>query len=132
MRKLETTSHMGAHAESQFISFALESGWEVAHPFLKAVAYDSLIRRDPKERWETVQIKRAYYATKTNMKNRHLEVGLRRRSGVGSKLHAYKEGDFDWLFCYHEDGRWFMPWDLIKGRRSSMLIGSSRYDLWKV
>jgi hypothetical protein len=27
---------------------------------------------------------------------------------------------------------WMMPWDLVKGRRSCIQIGSPRYDLWKV
>lgn len=134
MKRKQTTSHMGALAESQFISFALESGWEVAHPFLKAVAYDSLIRRDPKEPWETVQIKRAYYAVKTGSKKKTLEVGFRRgkAAAAGSSKKIYKDGDFDWLFCYHEDGRWFFPWDMLRGRRSSILVGSKRYDLWRV
>jgi hypothetical protein len=129
MRSKET-SYVGAHAESQFIAFALENGWEVAHPFIKSAPYDSLIRRDPNEPWETVQIKRAYYAQSSTRRKKCLEVGLRRNRDIKRK--AYKDGDFDWLFCYHEDGRWFFPWDMVKGRRSCIQIGSPRYDLWKV
>jgi hypothetical protein len=121
---------MGAHAEAQFISYALEQGWEVAHPFIKTVAYDALIKRDPNEPWETVQIKRAYYVKSSTRKNKCLEVGLRRNRDV--RRRAYKDGDFDWLFCYHEEARWMFPWDKIKGRRSCIQIGSPRYDLWKV
>ena len=133
MRKKDSTIHGGAHAEAQFISFALDQKWEVAHPFIKAAAYDALIRRSPEVPWETVQVKRAYYVTKTGMKNRYLEVGLRRSKSYGNqRMQCYKDGDFDWLFVFHEDGTWMLPWDLVRGRRSSMLIGSSRFDLWKV
>jgi hypothetical protein len=54
------TDYIGAHAESQFTAFALENGWEVAHPYIKTAPYDSLIRRSPDSPWETVQVKRAY------------------------------------------------------------------------
>jgi len=123
---------MGAHAEAQFTAYALENGWEVAHPVIKSAAYDSLIRRSPGVPWETVQVKRAYYSARTGMKYKCLEVGFRRMGGAGSKLRPYKDGDFDWLFCYHEDGRWMMPWDLVRGKRSSIIVGSSKYDLWRV
>ena len=129
--KIDTSSYMGAHAEAQFTSFALEQGWEVAYPFIKTVAYDSLIRRDPKEPWETVQIKRAYFVSSGNRKSKCLEVGLRRNRDQ-KRRRAYRDGDFDWLFCYHETGRWLFPWDMVKGRRSCMQIGSPRYELWKV
>lgn len=130
MQRLESTIHMGAHAEAQFISYALESGWEVAHPFLRGAPYDSLIRRDPNEPWETVQIKRAYHITKSKG-GKGLEVRLRRGAAVNPKRRFYRDGDFDWLFCYHEDGRWLLPWGMLK-RRSSIQISSKRYDLWKV
>lgn len=131
MRNIDSTFYMGAHAESQFISFALERGWEVAHPFIKQAAYDSLIRRSPEVPWETVQIKRAYYAkSKTRRSKKCLEVGLRRSKDQTRR--PYADGDFDWLFCYHEEGRWFFPWDKVKGRRSSIQVGSPTYDLWKV
>lgn len=120
------SNYLGAQAESQFISYALENGWEVAHPFLKAVSYDSLIRRDPKESWETVQIKHAYYYTRAGRK--FLEASCR-RSSTGTK---YKDGDFDWLFVFHKEGKWFLPWDLIRGKRSSIRVGCKTYDLWKV
>jgi hypothetical protein len=133
MKNTDSTSYVGAHAESQFISFALEQGWEVAHPFIKTAAYDSLIRRAPDVPWETVQIKRAYYTGPRagTRKRKCLEVGLRRNRDMKNRR-AYRDGDFDWLFCYHEDGRWFFPWDMIRGRRSCIQIGSPRYDLWKV
>lgn len=130
MRRTESTTLVGAHAESQFISYALEQRWEVAHPFVKSAPYDSLIRRSPEVPWETVQVKRAYYTKKTGMKVRVLEVGLRRAT-TRSQV-PYKDGDFDWLFVFHEDGKWFMPWDLIRGKKSSMIVSSARYDLWRV
>jgi len=131
MQKIDSSSYMGALAESQFTIFALEQGWEVAYPFLKTTPYDSLIRRSPEVPWETVQIKRAYYATNGTRKKKCLEVGLRRNRDIKNRR-AYRDGDFDWLFCYHEEGRWFFPWDMIRGRRSCIQIGSPRYDLWKV
>ena len=124
-----STSSQGAHAESQFLVYALENGWEVAHPFNKAVPYDYVIRRAPDVPWETVQVKRAYYVIKPSRK-RILEIGFRRRDG--SEYRAYRDGDFDWLFSYHKDGRWFMPWDLVKGKRSGIQVGSTKYDLWRV
>lgn len=132
MGKQNTSSFLGAHAEAQFISYALENGWEISIPFNKIVAYDFVIRRSPEVTWETVQVKRAYYALSKNKKRRFLEVGFRRSKGRGSRRQFYKDGDFDWLFTYHKAERWFMPWDLIKGRRSSIMVSSSRYDLWKV
>jgi hypothetical protein len=130
MKRRESPTTMGAHAESVFTTFALEQGWEVAHPFLKSSPFDSLIRRDPKEPWETVQIKRAYWATKRG-KSKCLEVGLRRNRDAKSRR-SYRDGDFDWLFCYHETGKWLMPWDKVKGRKSCIQIGSATYDLWRV
>jgi PD-(D/E)XK nuclease superfamily protein len=126
-----STNFQGAHAEAQFIAYALENGWEVTVPFNKAVAYDYVIRRSPEVPWETVQVKRAYYANRRDKKQtKILEVGLRKR--YGTKISAYKTGDFDWLFSFHKDGRWFLPWDLVKKRRSAVQIGSPRYDLWRV
>ncbi len=130
MRRKDSTNLNGAHAEAQFITYALEQGWEVAHPFIKSSAYDSLIRRAPDVPWETVQIKRAYYAIRTSRPTKCLVIKLRRNTGT--KMMPYKDGDFDWLFCYHEHGRWLMPWDLLRGKRSSIHIGSPLYDLWKV
>lgn len=130
MRKMDSTSKIGAHAESQFISYALEQGWEVAQPFIKQSAYDMLIRRSSEVPWETIQVKRAYHIARTLKKKKikNLEVKIRRGAG----RMAYKDGDFDWLFVFHEEGRWFMPWDLVRSKRSSIQVGSSRYDLWKV
>ena len=132
MKILKSPCFLGALAESQFLVYALENGWEVTFPFLKASAYDFVFRRSPEVSWETVQVKRAYYALKSRSKEKILEVGFRRSQGMGSKRQLYKDGDFDWLFSFHEDSRWFMPWDLIRGKRSSIRVGSSRYDLWKV
>lgn len=125
-----SANFQGAHAEGQFLVYALENGWEVSLPFNKAVAYDYVIRRAPDAPWETVQVKRAYYATRQKIKRKVLEVGFRRRAGSG--LRPYKAGDFDWLFSYSKEGRWFMPWDLVKGKRSSIQVGNAKYDLWKV
>ena len=131
MTKNDSSHIGGAHAEAQFISYALEQGWEIAHPFIKQVSYDALIRRDPEEPWETVQIKRAYFAKGRTRKTKCLEVGLRRNSALKNRR-AYKDGDFDWLFCFHESGMWMFPWEKIRGRRSSIQIGSPNYDLLKV
>lgn len=130
MNALDSTSFVGAHSEAQFLTYALSNGWEVAMPFNKAAPYDYVIRRCTDAPWETVQVKRAYYAA--TGKTKTLVVGLRRSSGAGSGMKPYKEGDFDWLFSFHEDGMWFMPWDLVKRKRSSVQVGSPRYDLWRV
>ena len=129
MKILDSASFMGAHSEAQFLTYALSNGWEVALPFNKAAPYDYVIRRAPSERWETVQVKRAYF-TATG-KTKVLSVGLRRSKG-SANMQPYKDGDFDWLFSFHEDGMWFMPWDLVKRKRSSVQVGSPRYNLWKV
>lgn len=125
MKILDSTSFMGAHSEAQFLTYALSNGWEVSIPFNKAAPYDYVIRRAPSERWETVQVKRAYYSN--TGKNKVLVASLRR---TGMK--PYKDGDFDWLFSFHESSQWFMPWDLVKRKRSAIQVGSPRYDLWKV
>lgn len=130
--RIDTASFLGAHAEAAFVAYALENGWEIAAPFNKAVPYDFIIRRDPEVPWETVQVKRAYYVKSKTRVKKVLEVGFRRSKGSGSSVQPYKDGDFDWLFSYHEDGQWMMPWDLLRGKRSAIPVGGPKYDLWKV
>lgn len=130
MKMLDSASFVGAHSEAQFITYALASGWEVSLPFNKAAPYDYVIRRAPREPWETVQVKRAYYAA--TGKTKTLAVGLRRSGSKKSTSQPYKEGDFDWLFAFHEHGMWFMPWELVRKKRSSVQVGSPLYDLWRV
>lgn len=133
---MNSTNLNGVYAEAQFTIYAMESGWEIAEPLMAAVPYDRLIRRSPESPWETVQVKHAFYTTDGVSGHRYLTAsvlrGGRSNSQGGKKHRKYKDGDFDWLFIFHEEGKWFLPWDLVKKLRSQIRVGSPRYDLWKV
>jgi hypothetical protein len=131
MRIIDSPSFLGAHAEAQFLTLALEYGWEVTAPFVRDVPYDFVIKRTHRGLWEMVQVKRAYYTKKRSGRGKILEVGLRRR-GAGIKYQPYEDGDFDLLFAYHERGRWLIPWEILKERRSGVQVGSFKYNQWRV
>jgi hypothetical protein len=102
-------------AEAGFIVDATHLGWEVAKPFHQSAGYDFVAYIGGN--WRTVQVKAAY----SNKRRTGLEVSTRRcNEKRGSR--PYRDGEFDYLYVWHESRAWIFPWKSVSRIRSAMSL----------
>lgn len=118
------SNQKGDLAEACFRFVAANHGWQVCKPESVSLAYDFAVRRSEKEGWKRVQVK----YTGVKREDQDPSVELRRNNAK-----AYKEGDYDFLFCYEPSNKkcWMIPWENIKGK-TELTPGVEKYDDYQI